>query len=94
MIYIYHVYWAQNETENIIVPELSTVPIIDFIYEDIDYEDITIFGEFVENEVRSWIMFYPLDSRKTKKLKKGVSWRRNNNNGKKLTKMDFEEIVR
>ena len=70
MIYIYHVYWAQNETENIIVPELSTVPIIDFIYEDIDYEDITIFGEFVENEVRSWIMFYPLDSRKTKKLKK------------------------
>ena len=53
MIYIYHVYWAQNETENIIVPELSTVPIIDFIYEDIDYEDITIFGEFVENEVRS-----------------------------------------
>ena len=53
MIYIYHVYWAQHETENIIVPELSTVSIIDFIYEDIDYEDITIFGEFVENEVRS-----------------------------------------
>ena len=53
MIYIYHVYWAQHETVNIIVPELSTVPIIDFIYEDIDYEDITIFGEFVENEVRS-----------------------------------------
>ena len=53
VISIYRVYWAQNETENIIVPELSTVPIIDFIYEDIDYEDITIFGEFVENEVSS-----------------------------------------
>ena len=52
VIYIYHVYWAQNGTKNIIVPELSTVPITDFIYEDIDYEDITIFGEFVENEVR------------------------------------------
>ena len=52
MIYIYHVCWAQNETENIIVPELSTVPITDFIYEDIEYEDVTIFGEFAENEVR------------------------------------------
>ena len=50
---ICYIHWRQNEVQ-IVTPNFPTKPITDFLYEEddsIDYEDITIFSEFVENEV-------------------------------------------
>ena len=60
--YIYNIHWRQDEVQTV-APNFPTKPITDFLYEEddsIDYEDITIFSEFVENEVRSFKWFFKM----------------------------------